>query len=230
MEWRHVRHVPVEDDDGRLVGLVTHRALLHLLSRAPAQTEQPLTVRDIMKTNPLTVSSTTPTLDALEIMQANRVGCLPVVDDGRLVRILPLTIFSPEPRDCSGSNWAKRHRPTTKPKPGMPNAVSGLTHSLFLFNRTGLPKKWYGGKRQANTGSAGALARYEREARNSYSVKRFEIERAAHAGRARAPALPVLTGSFQIGSTFWAKPTEHKVRGKRDGRFVHRFWPHKCGL
>ena len=44
-----------------------------------------------------------------------------------------------------------------------------------------LPKKSYGGKRQANTGSAGALARYEREARNSYSVKKFEIERAAHA-------------------------------------------------
>jgi len=48
----------------------------------------PLTVRDIMKTDPLTVSSTTPTLDALEIMQANRVGCLPVVDDGQLVGIL----------------------------------------------------------------------------------------------------------------------------------------------
>ena len=40
---------------------------------------------------------------------------------------------------------------------------------------------WYGGKRQANTGSAGALARYERGARNSYCVKKFEIERAAHA-------------------------------------------------
>ena len=54
-----------------------------------------------------------------------------------------------------------------------------------------LPKKWYGGKRQANTGSAGALARYEREARNSYSVKKFEIERAAHAlagEGARAPS------------------------------------------
>jgi len=25
--------------------------------------------------------------------------------------------------------------------------------------------------------------------------------------RARAPALPVLTGSFQIGSTFWRKAT-----------------------
>ena len=89
MEWRHVRHVPVEEDDGRLVGLVTHRALLHLLSRGgQSPSEKPLTVRDIMKTDPLTVSSTTPTLDALEIMQANRVGCLPVVDDDRLVGIL----------------------------------------------------------------------------------------------------------------------------------------------
>jgi len=54
-----------------------------------------------------------------------------------------------------------------------------------------LPKKWYGGKSQANTGSAGALARYEREARNSYGFKKFEIERAAHAPAgegARAPS------------------------------------------
>jgi len=27
MEWRHIRHVPVEDENGRLVGLVTHRGL-----------------------------------------------------------------------------------------------------------------------------------------------------------------------------------------------------------
>ena len=59
-------------------------------------------------------------------------------------------------------------------------------------------------KRQANTGSADALARYEREARNSYRVKRFEIERAAHApaGEGFIDALPVLTGSFPSGSTF----------------------------
>ncbi|HEX5833930.1 MAG TPA: CBS domain-containing protein, partial [Pyrinomonadaceae bacterium] len=31
MDWRHIRHVPVEDREGRLVGLVTHRALLRLL-------------------------------------------------------------------------------------------------------------------------------------------------------------------------------------------------------
>jgi CBS domain-containing protein len=89
MEWRHVRHVPVEDDQGQLVGLVTHRALLHLFSRGrQAETEEPLTVRDIMKRDPLTVSSSTPTLEALEIMQSKRVGCLPVVDGGQLVGIL----------------------------------------------------------------------------------------------------------------------------------------------
>ena len=89
MDWRHVRHVPVEDDKGQLVGLVTHRALLHLLSQGPQpQGAQPLAVRDIMKTDPLTVSSSTATLEALEIMQCNRIGCLPVVDDGHLVGIL----------------------------------------------------------------------------------------------------------------------------------------------
>ena len=81
--------VPVEDDEGRLIGLVTHRDLLHLLSQGMrTQPAKPLTVRDVMKTELQTVSSSTPTLDALEIMQNNGVGCLPVVDDGRLVGIL----------------------------------------------------------------------------------------------------------------------------------------------
>ncbi len=88
MTWRHIRHVPVEDAEGRLVGLVSHRALLKLLSRGTPVNENPITVRDIMTSAPLTVSSTTPTLEAMEIMRQNRVGCLPVLDDGRLVGIV----------------------------------------------------------------------------------------------------------------------------------------------
>ncbi|HYN26617.1 MAG TPA: CBS domain-containing protein [Pyrinomonadaceae bacterium] len=82
MEWRHIRHVPVEDQDGRLVGLVTHRGLLRLLTRgstAPDGTS--MTVREIMKANPTSVTSTTPTLEAIEIMRRSGIGCLPVVDD-----------------------------------------------------------------------------------------------------------------------------------------------------
>jgi CBS domain-containing protein/gamma-glutamyl:cysteine ligase YbdK (ATP-grasp superfamily) len=89
MDWRHIRHVPVEDEQGRLVGLVTHRALLRLLNRArQTQDTNPLTVREIMVSDPVTVSSTTPTLEALELMRGNKVGCLPVVDDGQLVGIV----------------------------------------------------------------------------------------------------------------------------------------------
>jgi CBS domain-containing protein len=93
MDWRHIRHVPVEDGEGRLVGLVTHRALLRLLSRGmhvSPELDRPssLTVRQIMVTDPITVSPATPTLEAIEIMRSNRIGCLPVVDGDHLVGIV----------------------------------------------------------------------------------------------------------------------------------------------
>ena len=89
MDWRHIRHVPVEDEKGHLVGLVTHRGLLRLLNRgstAPDGTS--MTVREIMKPNPTTVTSSTPTLEAIEIMRRSGIGCLPIVDDNRLVGIV----------------------------------------------------------------------------------------------------------------------------------------------
>jgi CBS domain-containing protein/gamma-glutamyl:cysteine ligase YbdK (ATP-grasp superfamily) len=89
MDWRHIRHVPVEDEQGRLVGLVTHRGLLRLLTQGLSNEQaRAVAVADIMKADPLTVTSTTPTLEALEIMRINKVGCLPVVDDGQLVGIV----------------------------------------------------------------------------------------------------------------------------------------------
>ena len=89
MDWRHIRHVPVENEEGELVGLLTHRSLLRVLSRGLHKgSDEPLLVRDIMKAAPVTVSSTTPTLEAIEVMRTSQVGCLPVVDDGQLVGIV----------------------------------------------------------------------------------------------------------------------------------------------
>lgn len=84
MDWQHIRHVPVEDQEGRLVGLVTHRGLLRMMIKSAKAT----TVREIMVTDPVTVSPSTSSLEAIEIMRRNRVGCLPVVDDDQLVGIV----------------------------------------------------------------------------------------------------------------------------------------------
>jgi len=87
MDWRHIRHVPVEDGEGKLVGLVTHRMLLRLLTAQHQETKQ-ITVAEIMLTNPVTVTSNTSSLEAIEIMRGHRIGCIPVVDDSQLVGII----------------------------------------------------------------------------------------------------------------------------------------------
>lgn len=89
MQWRHVRHVPVEDDEGHLVGLVSHRDLLGLLARgAHTENGESILVRSIMKSDPVKVAPDTPTLEAIELMRRHNVGCLPVVKDGLLVGIV----------------------------------------------------------------------------------------------------------------------------------------------
>ena len=89
MDWRHIRHVPVEDADGRLVGLVTHRGLLRMISDGSrSAAANPTLVRDIMVENPITVSPSTSSLEAIELMRTNRVGCLPVVESDQLVGIV----------------------------------------------------------------------------------------------------------------------------------------------
>jgi CBS domain-containing protein/gamma-glutamylcysteine synthetase len=89
MQWKHVRHVPVEDDEGRLVGLVSHRNLLRLLACGlHAGNGEPVVVRQIMKPDPVRVTPDTPTLEAIEIMRHHNVGCLPIVKDGHLVGIV----------------------------------------------------------------------------------------------------------------------------------------------
>lgn len=88
MEWEHIRHVPVEDEQGHLVGIVTHRTILKLMARGVKDGEQ-LRVGDIMRRLPIhTVTSETLTLDALRMMRANKIGCLPVLDEGKLVGII----------------------------------------------------------------------------------------------------------------------------------------------
>lgn len=88
MEWRYIRHVPVEDDAGRLLGLVSHRQLLRLIARGLDRDVSSVMVRDIMRPDPISVSPETTTVEAIRIMRENRLSCLPVTSGGKLVGLV----------------------------------------------------------------------------------------------------------------------------------------------
>ena len=98
MQKHEIRHLPVVDDQNRLVGMVTDRdirsALPYDLTKGAADPQERqkyayLQVGDIMSTDLLPVSPTHTLQDALLLLEKRKVGSLPVVDDeNRVVGIL----------------------------------------------------------------------------------------------------------------------------------------------
>ena len=88
MEWRHVRHVPVESAAGELVGLLSTRELLRLYSAETESPQQPIPVSKVMQTNPLTISPDVTLDEAFVRMLETDSGCLLVVARGQLLGIV----------------------------------------------------------------------------------------------------------------------------------------------
>jgi CBS domain-containing protein len=89
MDWGRIRHVPVEDKDHHLLGLVSYRGVLRALARAAHEEHSnPLAVSSIMRRNLITVGPETETLTAIELMREHRIACLPVVKNGKLVGVV----------------------------------------------------------------------------------------------------------------------------------------------
>lgn len=104
MRTKHVRHLPVVDDAGTLVGIVTDRDLRHA-ALAPAldeylsvrahrrvremsETLENLRVKDVMTWAVVTTGPEAPLTYGALIMFERRVGSLPVLEHGRLVGML----------------------------------------------------------------------------------------------------------------------------------------------
>lgn len=96
MNWRNIRHIPVTDISSKLVGLVTHRDFLGLaISKLAGLPEDEVTnlynsipISEIMRTDVTAVSPELSIVEAAKVMMANKYGCLPVVEDGKLVGII----------------------------------------------------------------------------------------------------------------------------------------------
>ena len=81
MRERGLRHLPVVDDDRRLIGILSDRDLRSVVSENPR-------VRDVMTWRVITVGPAAPIAQAAAMMTAERIGCLPVIARGRLVGIV----------------------------------------------------------------------------------------------------------------------------------------------
>jgi acetoin utilization protein AcuB len=101
MQRARARHLPVVSREGLLVGIVTDRDLRHLLF-SPGRFEvlgstpvdvllDGVKVAEIMSTGLVTVAPDAPLADAARVMREEKVGSLPVLEQGRVVGILTET-------------------------------------------------------------------------------------------------------------------------------------------
>ena len=89
IDWRRIRYVPVEDDKKHLVGLVTMRMIFRDYSKSVNHDEEPPeTVEEMMIKNPITIHPEASIMEAMDIMDSQKIGCLPVVKNNRLVGII----------------------------------------------------------------------------------------------------------------------------------------------
>lgn len=98
MQRARVRHLPVVNRDGMLVGVVTDRDLRHHLflpqvfeklgEKPVGDLLDSVHVAEIMSTDVLTVEADATISDAAATMRKNRVGSLPVMEKGRMVGIV----------------------------------------------------------------------------------------------------------------------------------------------
>jgi CBS domain-containing protein len=86
MEWKNIRHIPVENTRGELKGIITKRHIDHYYSD-PSRKKMAV-ASDIMQTNIVSVAPDSDVKYAMLLMIDEKISSLPVVSDGQLVGLL----------------------------------------------------------------------------------------------------------------------------------------------
>lgn len=88
MEWKQVRHVPVEGGDGVVVGLVAHADLVGLPDGVSSGDAGGTPVREVMDPDPPLLDSSTPVEEAYWRLVRSQRTCVLVLEQGRLAGIV----------------------------------------------------------------------------------------------------------------------------------------------
>lgn len=99
MRDKGIRRLPVVDDMGKLIGIITEKDLLYASPSKATSLDiwelnyllSKLTVKDIMTHSVITVSEDLPVEEAAKVMADKKIGALPVMRDGELVGIVTET-------------------------------------------------------------------------------------------------------------------------------------------
>lgn len=96
MNLARIRHIPIVKDDMSFIGLLTHRDILgatvsklaDLDSQAQEELDLGIPVMEIMNTKVRTVSKDDSLRHAATMLLEHKFGCLPVLENGKLVGII----------------------------------------------------------------------------------------------------------------------------------------------
>jgi CBS domain-containing protein len=96
MRLGRIRHLPVVDDEGALVGIVSQRDLFHsglvralgYGSHAQGRVLESLLVKETMHSEVQTIAPDAALTDAAKTMLERKIGCLVVVENGQIAGIL----------------------------------------------------------------------------------------------------------------------------------------------
>jgi CBS domain-containing protein len=98
MNMKRLRHLPVVEN-GRLVGILTQRDLFHAAmstalnfgQKAQKEFLKTVVVKEVMTDEVLTIEPGADIKEAARLMVERKIGCLPVVENGKLVGLISET-------------------------------------------------------------------------------------------------------------------------------------------
>lgn len=96
MDLARIRHIPIVDDQGKFVGLLTHRDILAATISELAgidretqdEIESGIPIQEIMQTDVVTVGAELSLKEAARLLLEEKYGCLPVVCEEKLCGII----------------------------------------------------------------------------------------------------------------------------------------------